>query len=394
MSALLGSSILFPTTALADDSLRRGDKGSEVEALQKLLKQHDCYDFDDITGYFGSVTEDGVRKFQTQNGITVDGVAGSDTMDKLKSTNNKPLNPDSLCLGMSGSKVEDIQKRLQQLGLYTEPEITGFFGPITEKAVKAFQQASGMTADGIVGKVTKAAMFASYKSTTIIPGMKGDSVTKLQNRLKALGYFDGTVSSLYSQVTQKAVQYFQKLNGLDQDGICGKTTYNAIFDKNAKTEKAARRTQDNPDPVQTSTPKPTASSTSVPGQSAHGQEISKAIVAYAKQQIGKPYVWGAEGPNSFDCSGLTWYVYKHFGVSIPRGSTAQGNMNYGIKILSASKLLPGDLVFFHGNNGVIGHAAIYLGNNTILEAPYSGANVRIRSFSPTGHWSWGRRIFQ
>lgn len=387
--AMLGSTTLFGSVALADNSIRRGDTGKAVEELQRQLKEHDCYDFDQITGYFGSATEDGVRKFQTLNGLKVDGVAGSDTLALLKQKKITVKNPDSLCLGMSGSKVSEIQNRLKELGLYTEPKITGYFGPATQDAVKAFQEASGMAADGIVGKKTKNAMFSSFKSTTMIPGMKGDNVTDLQKQLSKLGYYDGPVTGLYGQMTQQAVKYFQQLNGLSQDGICGKGTYNAIFAKNAKTEKEARRAPSKP-----STPKPTSTYHDVPGQSAHGQEMGKKVVEFTKLQLGKRYVYGAEGPNTFDCSGLTWYVYKHFGVTIPRGSTAQGNTNYGIKITQKSKFLPGDLVFFHGKNGVIGHAAIYIGNMQIIEAPYSGANVRIKNITNSTMISWGRRVFQ
>lgn len=391
LTALLGSSSLFGGVALADGSLKRGDTGKAVEDLQKLLKAHDCYDFDQITGYFGATTEDGVRKFQTLNGLNVDGVAGSDTIAKLQQPKGTQLkDPDSLCLGMSGAKVEEVQQRLKDLGLYTEPEITGYFGPITEQAVMVFQQASGMKADGIVGKDTKTALLAQFKSTTLIPGTKGDAVETMQNRLKTLGYYDGPITGLYGQITQNAVTYFQKLNGLGQDGICGKATYTAIFDKKAMSEKDARRAQDKP----AGTPKPTPTYHDVPGQSAEGQQQGQAVVAYAKLQLGKPYVWGTEGPNSFDCSGLTWYIYKHFGITIPRGATTQGTADYGIKITSQSKLLPGDLVFFHGSNGVIGHATLYIGNGQVIEAPYTGANVRIRDLSNMRNWSWGRRIFK
>jgi cell wall-associated NlpC family hydrolase len=234
-------------------------------------------------------------------------------------------------------------------------------------------------------------LFVQFKSSTLIPGTKGDAVETMQKRLKTLGYYTGPITGLYGQITQNAVTYFQKLNGLDQDGICGKATYNAIFDKNAKLEKDARRgAKDKPG----GTPKPTATYKDVPGQSAEGQEQGQAVVAYTKLQLGKPYVYGAEGPNSFDCSGLTWFVYKHFGVTIPRGSTAQGTASYGIKITSQSKLLPGDLVFFHGSNGVIGHAALYIGKGQVIEAPYTGADVRTRDLSNMRNWSWGRRVFK
>lgn len=390
VAALLDIAAL-PAVAQADSSLRRGDTGAQVEDLQRLLKEHDCYDFDGITGYFGAATEDGVRKFQTLNGLTVDGVAGSGTMALLRQPKITLKDPDSLGLGMSGAKVGEIQKRLQELGLYTEPTITNYYGPATQAAVKAFQEAAGITADGIVGKKTGAALFAPFKTTTMIPGMKGDDVNGLQKRLANLGYYDGPVTGLYGQITQQAVKYFQQLNGLDEDGICGKTTYNAIFSKNAKTEKEARRA---PAPTAKPTPAPTPTWHDVPGQSAHGQQMGQEIVEYAKLQLGKKYVYGTEGPNTFDCTGLTCFVYKHFGVTLPRSAYSQGNTNYGVKIMDKSKFLPGDLIFFHKKNGVIGHAAIYIGNGQIIEAPFTGSVVRIRDLSNSRSVSFGRRVFQ
>lgn len=382
---LLGSAQLPQGKAYADGSLRRGDEGQAVKELQQLLKQHDCYDFDEITGYYGAATEDGVRKFQTQNGLTVDGIAGESTLKKLREPKPTKLkNPNSLCLGMKGDKVKAVQKRLKELGLYTESEITGYYGPITEKAVKAFQEAVGMKADGIVGDKTRAALDTKYNSNTMVPGMKGENVKKLQTRLKSLGYFTGTVTNLYGQLTEKAVKYFQKLNGLKQDGICGSATYKAVFDKNAKSEKDARRNPAEPKPTYTDTP----------GQSAAGQEKGQAIVAEVKKHLGKKYVYGGNGPNTFDCTGLTCYVYKKFGVTLPRSAKNQGMTNYGIKITDRKKLMPGDLVFFRKGGAATHHAGIYIGDGNFIHAPYTGTVVRINSVLTARDFAWGRRVFK
>jgi peptidoglycan DL-endopeptidase CwlO len=93
-------------------------------------------------------------------------------------------------------------------------------------------------------------------------------------------------------------------------------------------------------------------------------------VAYAKAQLGKPYVWSTEGPNSFDCSGLTMMAWRSAGVSIPRVSSAQ----YGIgRHISRSALQPGDLVFF---GSPIHHVGMYVGDGMMIEAPYTGQVVR------------------
>ena len=99
-----------------------------------------------------------------------------------------------------------------------------------------------------------------------------------------------------------------------------------------------------------------------------------AVIAYAKQQLGKPYVWGAEGPDSFDCSGFTQYVFKKsVGVSIPRVSRDQSKFGQSV---SRSNLQKGDLIFFDTDkNGSINHVGIYMGNNQFIHAS-SGSSTR------------------
>jgi cell wall-associated NlpC family hydrolase len=74
------------------------------------------------------------------------------------------------------------------------------------------------------------------------------------------------------------------------------------------------------------------------------------VIAYAKAQIGKPYLWGATGPDAFDCSGLTMTAYRAAGITIPR--TSQQQWAYGPQV-PASQVQPGDLVFFAGSDGTM-----------------------------------------
>ena len=111
----------------------------------------------------------------------------------------------------------------------------------------------------------------------------------------------------------------------------------------------------------------------------------QAVVDLAHKQIGKPYVWGAEGPNSFDCSGLTYYVYKNAaGITLPRNSRSQ----YGAgKAVSKSNLQAGDLIFSSTDGtGNITHVAIYVGNGQMIHAPRSGKNVEKVSMN-TSYWN-------
>jgi cell wall-associated NlpC family hydrolase len=97
----------------------------------------------------------------------------------------------------------------------------------------------------------------------------------------------------------------------------------------------------------------------------------KAVLEYACAQIGDPYVWAAEGPDSWDCSGLTMEAWRKAGVSIPHSSRMQAT--YGERVL-LSDLRPGDLVFFHRP---ISHVGIYLGGGVMVHAPRTGDVVKV-----------------
>ena len=102
-------------------------------------------------------------------------------------------------------------------------------------------------------------------------------------------------------------------------------------------------------------------------------------VTFARSQLGKPYVWGASGPSSYDCSGLVMAAYRSAGVWLPRVSRAQFGAGPRVGL---GGLAPGDLVFYAyntGNPGSIHHVGMYIGGGAMVEAPYSGARVRIAS---------------
>ena len=102
-------------------------------------------------------------------------------------------------------------------------------------------------------------------------------------------------------------------------------------------------------------------------------------VAFARAQIGKPYEWGATGPDSYDCSGLTMSAYASAGVTIPRTSRAQWTI--GTHIDSMADLIAGDLVFYGSSASSIHHVGIYAGDGLMIEAPFTGATVRTASIN-------------
>jgi cell wall-associated NlpC family hydrolase len=126
-----------------------------------------------------------------------------------------------------------------------------------------------------------------------------------------------------------------------------------------------------------------------PASSAEGSNVA----AYAKKYVGKDYIWGAAGPNAFDCSGFTMYIYSKFGVSMPHNSRSQ--YSYGSAV-GKGGLSPGDILFFNTYSS-ISHVGIYVGGGSFVHAANSRTGVVISSLSE-GYYSkrfvGARRIFK
>ena len=123
-----------------------------------------------------------------------------------------------------------------------------------------------------------------------------------------------------------------------------------------------------------------------PGQPASRRQIdlpasasvAATAVSVALSQVGKPYVYGAAGPDAFDCSGLAQYAYGRAGLSLPRNTAQQLSATQPV---SAADLQPGDLVFFYPGAT---HVGIYVGNGAMVDAPHAGAAVRVESIAYFG----------
>lgn len=111
---------------------------------------------------------------------------------------------------------------------------------------------------------------------------------------------------------------------------------------------------------------------------------ASAAIAEAQRQLGKPYEWGAAGPDSFDCSGLTMWSWRAGGKSLPHSTYAQWDSTSRVAI---ADLQPGDLVFFGSD---LHHMGLYVGNGQMIEAPYTGAYVRYASIFRSDLYGAGR----
>jgi cell wall-associated NlpC family hydrolase len=117
-----------------------------------------------------------------------------------------------------------------------------------------------------------------------------------------------------------------------------------------------------------------------------GSQAAQIAVDTALAQRGKPYVWAADGPGSFDCSGLTMYAYGAAGVGLPHSAAMQSQMG---RPVSRSQLQPGDLVFFYSP---VSHVGIYIGNGQMVHAPTTGDVVKISNIDVMGYFAGARRI--
>ena len=147
----------------------------------------------------------------------------------------------------------------------------------------------------------------------------------------------------------------------------------------AKQQEAERKQQEEAAQQQESGSSSGSSESSAPGSS-NSTKAEKAL-AFARAQIGKPYVWGATGPGSYDCSGLTQGAWKAAGVTLPR--TTYDQVNAGTTV-SVSQAQPGDLVFFYDD---ISHVGLYIGDGKMIHAPKPGAYVREESIFYDGESS-------
>ena len=254
--------------------LRRGSTGTNVRILQKQLsriaKDYPSFGKPAVTGTFDEATENSVKKFQKQFGLTADGIVGKatwykisyiyvsvkdlaeltsegETAEGIQSAGGWPWTV--LRRGSTGSSVEQVQFWLSDLAQFDSSlvrvSVDGSYGAATERAVRAFQQKQNLTADGVVGQTTWNALYAAWVDAqsdlggTAWPGTvlrRGDTgmevrLVQFWLRLAADNYSalrTVTVDGSYGAATVSAVTAFQSLFGLTADGVVGRSTWNKL----------------------------------------------------------------------------------------------------------------------------------------------------------------------
>ncbi|MCI7704122.1 MAG: peptidoglycan-binding protein [Clostridiales bacterium] len=285
-SACYASSPVATANPDATRTLTLGMTGNDVYALQERLIEL-RYLSGVADGVFGAETQAALIAFQKNNGLTADGNAGSSTLKKLAGsckaatrTTPTPVPSGTVTLreGDEGENVYILQAYLFELGYYTG-RIDGRFSAETTEAVKAFQRANGLTADGIAGKGTQSKLTSgsaipagnanengqesgtppqTSELTTLRRGDKSAQVMVMQQYLMELGYLSTQPDGQFGAGTERAVKLFQEANGLTADGVAGKGTLSILYSGSAVAYggSSGGSSSSGSSPAATATPRP------------------------------------------------------------------------------------------------------------------------------------------
>ncbi|MBG1241328.1 peptidoglycan-binding domain-containing protein [Nostoc sp. NZL] len=266
----LSLSILGAVTSVM--ALEKGDRGPSVRNLQQKLKTAGFHQAP-VTQVYDVSTQEAVRRFQKAAGLPVDGIVGASTLQKLESwqakkpsttttqakkatvvstqakkpsttssASSQRRNPNYLTKGDEGEDVRVLQERLRVAGFYYG-NATGIFGPITEEAVKRFQDSYKLSVDGVVGPATLRKLPGvgigdgeeAPKNQKVVNrdklrvGDRGEPVRIIQEQLIQAGYLEGEPNGYYGPYTADAVRRFQAANYLAASGVAGPTTRAKLY---------------------------------------------------------------------------------------------------------------------------------------------------------------------
>lgn len=288
-------------------SISQGAAGDHVSTLQEALKELGFYT-SKITGSFDAATVKAVKAMQSKNGLLQTGACSAELQKLIyegKPLNSKgkkyevktlpPIAGVTMRLNDKGYQVTELQETLKTLGYY-KASVNGVYDQTTVKAVKAFQKANKLTADGIAGAKTQ--QLLGDKLTTPTPtikivtptpapvteenviiihsGTRGLAVTRLQERLVALGYYTIEPDGIYNSDDILAVRAFQKKNGLGVDGIAGLETQQKLYSSSALASWATAT------PKPATTPTPNMNETLKIGSSGNNVTLLQARLTHLK----------------------------------------------------------------------------------------------------------------
>lgn len=371
MMALLLSCVPAIGIAANDNltELKPNDKGKQVEQYQDRLTHYGY--LDEPNSVFDGETKLATKLFQAANKVSVTGTATTTTRKIAnKSTGVTSYDIYEAKQSAAGFKAKNgtfslsimqVQERLKELGYYTG-SVNGTFSTAFGKAIVKFKKynnfknaSASVTASERLRIDADTAMKASEVNgaDTIKPGSKDKkAVLKAQVVLRDLKFYTGTLNGKYASAMVTSVKKFQKANGIYPTGTLYSTSM-AIINKhlNTNSELDLRAYE---------------------------------VIAVAESKLGKKYASRKAGPNQFDCSGFTYYVFKKANVGVTLADSSSAQSKKGKLIVNEEDLLPGDLVFFAtgSNTGKLNHVGVVYdteGNNVKFMHSSSSAKKVIKS---------------
>ena len=244
--------------------------------------------------------------------------------------------------------------------------------------MRFFQRQHALEQDGIIGNATYALLMSDEaRPYVMMEGAEGDDIEVFQDMLYDLGYLSRSqVTGYYGTDTVEAVKKFQKRNKLSQDGKAGEKTIEMINSADARVSYTKEKEIEEEKKKEAKE----AAKKTVEGR-------IDSMIKVAKSQLGKPYVLGAKGPDSYDCSGFVYYCLRKANVYCRRLNAAgYSRTDSWKKITSMSDLKKGDLIFFSSDDDKsVGHVGIYIGSGEMIDAS-SGNGKVIRRSCRTSYW--------
>lgn len=331
--------------------LQENDDYPTVSQLQNRLMELGYLDSDEPTTVYNAATTVAVSLFQRTISAPMDGIATGELQEHLFSADAKSY---EIKLGDSGTDVESMQSRLNELGYYSD-KINGYFGVATEEALRAFQVKNKIAQDSVFNVEDRDLLYSPDARPKIDPTPTPSPKPTPKPTKKPTTTAKPTSTSSGSTSTNSGTM----------------NTQAPVITEAPVTEDISYTASYSPD----------------------------GLISVASAMLGKPYSWSEESPSrGFDCSGLVYFCLRTCGVSVSRYSASGfSSVSKWAEITSISDLQKGDLVFFKNDTSDrVSHTGIYAGGGKFIHASSSAGKVITSSIS-TAYWTRnfvnGRRVF-
>lgn len=353
---------------------RKGYMGEDISILQQRLYELSYFlDEIEVTGYYGTTTENAVKAMQSMNKLSETGTIDLVTYNLMYS---EDVIPYTINRQSPSYIIEIYQQKLRNLGYYLGA-INGKYTEEFRDAVKTYQLMNSQLIDGYIGPSTKFSIDSIYaRPYTLYIGISNYKVKQIQDRLVQLNYLnDRFANGVYGDYTGEAVALFQKTNNIPMTGVVDAYTQILIFSNEAKPGKEAISSG-------------AQFVMKIEDIRAYSQSNKKKgnvddLLRVAMLKLGAKYIWGMKGPNTFDCSGFVYWCLQQVGVEVQYMTTYNWRFSTQFeKVEKFDDLKMGDLILINGHMGIVSN------DMTVIDASSSNGQVVHRDLD-----DWWRERF-